>query len=296
MTAAHTPKKKSVANLLCETMEGPAQQLAASLFGGQSLLDYSSLASRVDARAVATEMSSRCVTMNRRGEISTIELSVDFLPSLGSPSDQGRLDRPEVIKAAKRQDGFAPHSVAKICVIPVPSPNGDEKFFYLPAVASLTIGLTDFSEPTPKRPRRSQTAATAELGLGLTFDRVRYDNPTDAEVQDAIRTFIKMDRTLCIAANKLLRVEVEKHTLENSRFLRELGLLQFLSQIPIDKGYIGHGVGVGLLEHALVGPMNRAKQVKKSKDALSRAQALNLWWCDAIDNYGKRNKPPLVIL
>ncbi|WP_257556143.1 hypothetical protein [Sphingobium sp. CFD-2] len=240
-------------------------------------------------------VDSRCVTMNRRGEISTIELSVDFLPSLGSPSDQGRLDRPEVIKAAKRQDGFAPHSVAKICVIPAPSPNGDEKFFYLPAVGSLTIGLTDFSEPTPKRPRRSQTAATAELGLGLTFDRVRYDNPTDAEVQDAIRTFIKMDRTHASRQTSYSELKLKNTRWETPDFC-ELGLLQLLSQIPVDKGYFGHGVGIDLLEHALVGPMNRAKQVKKSKQALSRAKALNLWWCDTVENPGKRNKPPLVIL
>ncbi len=296
MMTSKARTKQSVESLICGTLEGPAQQLAASLFGEKPLLDHSSLAGRADAKLIATEMASRCVSMNQRGEINSIELSVDFLPSLASPSDQGRLDRPKVIKAVKRQDGFAPHSVAKICVIPVPLPNGDGEFFYLPAMANFTMGLTECLEPISKRSKRSRTAATAELALGLTFDRVRYNSPSDEEVRDAACAFNKINRTLCNTANKLLNSATGKNSSKKSRFLRELGMLQILSQIPVNKGYIGHGVGIDLLEHALVEPMSRAKHLKKSKQAWSRAQALNVWWCDTVENLGKRNKPPFVIL
>jgi hypothetical protein len=295
MKAFNAPKQ-SVADLLCATLEGPAQQLAESLFRGPPLLDYSSMASRPDTRLMAPELGSRCATMNQRGEIQTIELSVTFLPSLSSPCDQCILDRTETIKAAKRQADICSNFIGKICLVPAASPTGDEDFIFLPAAAILKIGLSDASKSIIKPRRRTAGPSVTGFGFGFSFESISYENPSDAEIEQITRAFADVDRTLCILASKSPQALAEKRKWKNARFLRELGLLQLLSQIPIDKGYFGQGIGIDLLEHALVAPMSRAKQMKKEKYSISRAKLLNIWWRDKVDNPNDRNSPPFVTL
>lgn len=261
--------------------------------GGKCRLSFCSSRNLTYRGMMETSIADQFGSLADNGQVNRAGLTIRFVPACDSPGSNAKLSRQDAWRGKMWLKREAPNSISRLVPFTAGASIEGEAYILGAAIVTLVIELDGQPLPSPNSDTQRRSTTIEPLGPRPELQPVWLDYPDRMEITDLVSQFMRDPIGLqkaCADQAKTLQLLPYKY----QRSCRSLLKFQAETLLPIQKAFIGFGLGETTLKIASTVAISQAKETAKQRDAIGQEELTHLFWAHALATGGQ--KPPLVRL